>query len=233
MKNLKVLSLVAVLAAAAVSNAAPSILFFTDNTIDQPNVNTALNNLGYSYTEVNDTGSFNADLSSQSWNLVIFDDTDYYQDQSGLDAYVAAGGHAIYCDWTRNNTTAALFDAQFDGNYDFNSVNGSGMGPFAGTTDPVQMNDTVWGIYTTGLTTLAGGVGYGDTGLGDNAIVMGNGGKTYVNGFLDDIGGSSAVTIYQNEINGSLSATSTPSPAAVLPFAAGMIGFVRRRIKKS
>ncbi len=64
----------------------------------------------------------------------------------------------------------------------------------------------------------------------EGAIVVGNSGRSIVNGFLNDTAGTPGMQIYENEIN-ALASSSTPAvpePATLTLTALGLAGVIRR-----
>jgi len=100
----------------------------------------------------------------------------------------------------------------------------------SGIVSPLAVTNTGWGTFSTSMSVLAGGTVGGTFGDGSDAIIVGNGSRTIVNGFLSDTVASQL--LYANELK-SFSGK-VPEPATIALFSAGVAAFgAMRRKKKS
>jgi hypothetical protein len=227
---------------------AVSVLHFLDSygPLDTSATRSALNQLGLTATETTH-GNFTADLTSQSWDLVIVDvpgSTIAAFDQTALANYIAGGGRSILSYW--NLDTAPTLQAAYDVTVNadifttmtvyrwdtshpvFNSPNS--VADLTNFTD--MANDDGDRMSLSGGTAI-GGFTPSPT-AGEAAIVIGNSGRTIANGFLfwnmKDGNGFIApnnVNLVANEI-GYLVGIPEPSTLALMAAGVAFLGGRRR-----
>src|SRR5262249_34675212 len=102
----------------------PKVLYFADFNLGTDTFGQALTNLGVSATVASSYGDFENKLTSQSWDLVILANQDFFDSSwvAPLVSYVNAGGRAILDSWIQDNTAAAAFGAMYSGNNNGNSI---------------------------------------------------------------------------------------------------------------
>lgn len=137
-------------------------------------------------------------LSSEGWHLVVTLIQNYGGVRSftaALVDYVAKGGKAILADWRTTNPDGLALAVAFQGSYT-GSDNGSsiyfvpGSMLWFGLMSPVDIglpSGVTWGIYSMGLGATGNAEEAGIFPNGDAAVVIGNGGNTLLNGFLQDV----------------------------------------------
>jgi hypothetical protein len=219
------------LVAIAAPSSAASILYRVDHVVGTDVMDAALVSSGHTITKIA------TDLSGQtlaSYDIVIYANQNLSQadgDQAALDAYMASGGKLIYANW-RTSAAGELpaINSAYTGG--INQV-GITLSQFAsGVTNPLTAVNPGWGVFTTGLTALAGGTVAAMFDNGDAAIVIGTDGRSIHNGFLTDTVDSQQ--LYLNEIDFLLSGA-VPEPATWAMMISGfaMAGFAARRRTKA
>lgn len=135
-------------------------------------------------------------LLTEGWHLVITLNQNNNGDKVFHDAlvsYVGKGGKGILADWRsidQANALAAAFQGSYTGNSNLTSISFTpGNMLWFGLTSPVAIglpSGVSWGTYSRGLSAAAGAIAAGAFSGSDAAIVIGNGGNTLLNGFLQD-----------------------------------------------
>lgn len=210
--------------AAAAPSFAESILYRIDYLSGTDYLGQAVTATGATVTTTD--GSLSGyDLSN--YNIVVYANQGGYVpggDIAALDAYVAGGGKVIFDDWTGSDSFTG--DQTFDGDNNQTTITLSAYN--SGISGPLSVVNPGWTTFSTGLTTLPGGVSSATFEDGDSAIVTGNNGRTIVNGFLSDTVASEQ--LYTNEL-GALSAVPEPAAWSMMLVGFGVVGAGLRRRK--
>jgi hypothetical protein len=153
----------------------------------------ALNNLGIPFQEVSDDAGFNAAmaLADPASTLVVVDCSWEFHYLSALEEFVPAGGRVILQDWTMTQakSSAALFRVMVGAPFYFPQpvYDWGGNSMFAGITSPLTLSE-LFNINgrlmqpTGGEDAVAGYTAAPSA--NQAAIVVGNEGRTIVNGFV-------------------------------------------------
>lgn len=236
--RLKALVCVTVVVAAA-SQASAGILYFEDFTLGTSAVPGAITLLGLGgvTTTVTDSASFNAALTGGPWDLVIFAEQNtatFPLSATELTAYVTGGGRVLGTTWLTGGLDALLEGSASSVND--SSIGTSGHPIFAGVGPTISLTNPGWGVFSRSWNPTGGATGLGTLGTG-SAVILGNGGRTLLNGPLFDTFTTQAQgeLFVANEIGYLLGVSAVPLPAANLMglVALGGIGafgaFRRRR----
>jgi hypothetical protein len=230
------------------SAARADILYFSDATMGTDSMALALNQWAAAHpgTSVFSTSSdttFATQLTSGKYNLAVFfvqnfGPSYYPTGVAALQAYVAAGGKAIVTDYNtmEGSSFIAPFGATFSGptnNTQFTVTNPS-LNPGL-----YKLTNAGWGMFSTDLTPTTGiGAAYFTVGNPTSAaIVIGNGGRTILNGFLNDtiVNSSQGTALYTAQIS-SLESGKVPEPGSLTLLGMGaavMAGYSWRRRKRA
>ena len=186
----------------------------------------ALNELGLNYQAFGPGGEadFNTAVASANVNttLVVFDVASSFSDFGPITTFVNSGGHAIFAFWALDQqpAVAAAFNVSVVSYY-FTPQPVYDWGNsqlFAGLPNPLVLVQGGWGINGDLLSPIAGGTavaGYtSNPAANQTALVIGNSGRTLLNGFLVDNAqtGSDAVRFAENEIQMLLSGSRSAIP---------------------
>lgn len=185
------------------------VLVFSDDFVHYPNfAPQALENLHMGYTFEGSFTGFNEALTSDDWDLVIFANENFYPYTSTLDAlntYVEEGGTLIMHTWAISTTFPSgnfqnhpLWDTM--GVVVTDNIGGSSTEPiywwepvhpfFAGVPEFTVLDNVATYSHgqkfevLPGFTALAGYTTPGPD-VGEAALVIGNGERTILRGFLD------------------------------------------------
>jgi hypothetical protein len=210
---------------------AANFVYYKDDVIGTDQFLTALAASGNTYTVATSATNFLTLLQTNTYDVGAF----FVQDQSassystainGLGSFVAGGGKAIYADWSLDSSLAAQFGVGFTGNTNNTAV--TILDPAFGTNQ--TLTNTGWGTFSTGLTALSGNTVAATFGNGDGAIVVGNGGRSIVYGFLNDT--TSSPVVFAGGISQLASgATDVPEPFTVIGSIIGGTAAFRMRKK--
>tara|TARA_R110002049_G_scaffold4601_6_gene32852 strand:- start:25870 stop:26637 length:768 start_codon:yes stop_codon:yes gene_type:complete len=217
---------------------AAAILHYDDDSITGGNVvGQALTSLGEVPT-VTDHANFATDLGSQPWDLVVVDisaNAISAPNVASLIGYVNGGGKAILSYWDLDSVPALATAFEASVANDFfspQSVHAWAPGhpifnqPNA-VASPITFTGTTFIDNGDELDAIGGGMALGGFSpapmAGQAGIVLGNGGRTIVNGWLfDDLESIPGIDFTANEINFVLNgAAVVPEPTSLAVFGLG------------
>jgi len=220
---------------------ADSILYFRDYVVGTDYMTTALNSrvsMGDTvYTAVS-AADFQTQLQGGGYDLGIFFNQNWSRDTSAINArgsFVTGGGKAIYTDWTQNGSLAAQFGASFTGNTNQSPITVTDAALGIGVSGPINLSNPGWGVFSTALAGSQIAATFPNL---EGAVVIGNSGRSIVNGFLSDTfaPGSVAdgVQLYKNEIGLLLDGTrEVPAPSSIVALLGLGASFVGLRWRKN
>jgi len=201
-----------------------NVLFFQDSTLGPvPSApEQALINRGDTVTTETIFANFETQVAVGGWDLIVFN----HQGGGGFpvalpnfQAYINAGGSAIASEWQRDAAFGAMFGVTYTGLFNETGVTVTDTGLAAGiATNPFTLINPGWGTYSYGMTadtvtdpTAVSAATFAPS--GNDAIVIANGGKTIMMGFLNDTSPVAAdgVALYASAIT----TTNLPAPVAV------------------
>ncbi len=228
MNKLKIAAAGIVLAftAAASPALAGNILWFEDQTLGTSAVGGAIALTGNTSTFTSDSGTFNTLLAGGGWDLVIYGEqgfSSFDESADALTSYVAGGGKLIGATWV-DGGLEALLQGVATGSTNSSPITTSAHPIFAGLGGSIGLTNPGWAAFNIVRTPVDGATGLGaiDDGFG---VILGNGGRTLLNGPLFDSFSSlsQGEQFIANQINFlTASITQTSVDAVPLPSAAWM-----------
>lgn len=216
----------------SVPSHAAMILLYDDLNWSQPVWSSAVSGLGHDLTTVTSDSDFSSAIAMGNWDLVIaqFDDM-YHPSASGvLQSYVEQGGRAIFSHWL--NEIDGTFGAEAQG---LNQSRLSLSPLFAdGLASELILGNPGYGIFSRSFATLGAQVAahFED---GHAAILVGNDGRSILNGFLGEtLAPDDEIRLYQNQVQFLLDRVShaIPEPSAMIWLGLALL-IACRRIKKT
>src|ERR1035437_1336296 len=148
---------------------------------------------------------------------------------AGLGAKVGGGGNLMGDTWQTGGLDGLLGASQASENGLVITTSGDAV--FAGLGATINLTNPGWGILSQGWNPVGGAVGIGSLNSGGSAIILGNGGKTYLNAPLTDTYSpvSDGERLIANEL-GQL--TGTPEPATFVGMGLGLAVLAMRRLRR-
>lgn len=202
---------------------AGAILLYDDFQFSSNPWNDALTGLGHSVTSISDDASFTTSLSSGSWDLVVaqFDSTTHPSAATSLSSYVGLGGNAIFSHWRTEADTA--FDVT-QANTNLNTLTLS-MFSDGLSSSVLALTNPTYGIFSRSFVADAGSIVAASFEDGNAGIVIGNNGRTIINGFLGEtLGYTDEVRLYQNQVSYLINPQAIPEPGTLVLFGLGLVG---------
>jgi VCBS repeat-containing protein len=175
----------------------------------------ALSSLGLGYTSA-DTSNFQSLIAAAdpANTLVLFSSPTTFPDPTPLSNFIAAGGSAIMSLWYLEGYPDVVdaFDATFQSSFmEPQPIYGWSESPILDGLDQIVFDSDNWGRNAWALSATADGeaiAGFAADPSSSGAIIVGNEGRTILNGFLfDDLVDGQAVEMAKNQINFILNGT--------------------------
>jgi hypothetical protein len=171
---------------------AGNALVFVDYSHSDDGVVSALHNKNFIVTVATDWNDFSAKLSSGNFHLAVgfaqnYPATTYGLSLLAIQHFIENGGSMIFATWSDADASiATYFDAAFTGTNNLTTVTITDPIVANGLTNPFTLANPSWGIYSKGMSTLAGGEVLATFENGNAAMIRGNNGHTVILGYLSD-----------------------------------------------
>lgn len=220
--------LVLLIAGIISSQANASVLFWNDWSTQTGALELGLQKLGMGYTSALDENDFVTKVGTGGWDMVIFNNQNYGNDNAAnaFSNWISGGGKGIASDWiSYHSNTQSAMEVSYTFNYNESPVYGTVHPIWNGLPADIALVNHGYGVFATGLNGLSVAATFGS---GEAAIVVGNNGRSIMNGFLDDTYDTSTqldrTDLAVNEINFVLNGQrAVPEPATLLGFGIPML----------
>ena len=169
-------------------NPGNNVLYYADVNQGTDYMDSALTACGFDVTKPADWSEFNTELQTGDFDLAIsFNQGDIPNlDKDIMAAYIAQGGKVIFTDWNKTSEFAQLFNASYTGNENETPITITESALSNRITNPMSISNPGWGTWSMGLSATGGGQSLAYFPNSDDAIVLGNQGRTAILGFLGD-----------------------------------------------
>ena len=219
------------------NNPVASVLLFSDSLVASP-FEPALANLKQTFQRFSNEATFNSAVNgaNRASTLVIVDAPQGTYAFSSLASFVSGGGRVLVqaYSFASSPTLAAIFQVVLESRssaplplYDW-----GGSSLFAGLSSPlnfseINLDENAQKLHATAGARVVAGFAGGPA-SGEAAVVIGNGGRTIVNGFYVEgaSANTNAIRLAQNEISFLIGAVAPPALAiSDIQSANGQFGF--------
>jgi len=191
---------------------AANVLYYADAFYGTNHVLPALAAGGHTVTTASGWSDFNTRLAGGGFDLAIAlcQSNNNELNLATMTDYLSSGGRAIFTDWTRNASTAALFGATYTGSTNMTPATITDSGLSAGITNPMILTNPAWGTWAMGMSPTATGTSLGTFPNGNSCIVSSHGGRALLLGFLaDTVPSADGQRFFENAIGSALTGGGT------------------------
>ena len=234
MKNI---TIAACLSLYAIGAQAADILYWSDKSVGVDAMDAALAASGHTITTASNETDFVTKVTTGGWDLVVNFNQNSPNDAavSATNSWVAGGGKAIFTHWL--SSAGAAFGASYTGQENITSFSVSNTLLATGITNPVELYNPGWSVFSLGMAETSG-ISAADFANTDDAIIIGNGDKTIINGFLSDtfVDFGQGQALFTNEINYMLvsaAPTAVPEPATMALTGLALMSLAAARRRKN